>query len=293
MLRCLPTLLIVSVCLLVAAPARGQLTPYNPYADSQEAPAPLAADGTIQWGVFYKSAAIQSAYQRLWNLGACRGTNRAITEPVNRNKVIIDRLPESDFEGRVVAATGTLAGGLVAFAEPHAGETGEPMVAQLHPAGVTRLRVTGRVPAAVLKPGLVVRLVAEVDDRGRATEPVTAFDVVTPAADFKPDPIRPGVRGVVVAEVKRVHQEVVTLTVPVGQVRKLTLKFAPDAVATLDASRLDLVAVGDSIAITGRLWGGDGAMGAGTVFASDVTITKPALPGEVAVPAAGVVAGRP
>jgi hypothetical protein len=293
MLRRLSTLLIVPICLLAVAPARGQLTPYNPYADSQEAPAPLAADGTIQWGVFYKSAAIQSAYQRLWNLGACRGTNRAITEPVNRNKVIIDRLPESDFEGTVVAATGTLAGGLVAFAEQAAGEAGEPLVVQLHPAGVTRLRVTGRLPAAVLKPGLVVRLVAEVDERGRSADPLTAFDIVTPPADFKPDPVRPGVRGAIVAEVKRVHKDVVTLAVPVGTVRRLTVQVSPEAVATIDAARLDLVSAGDSISITGRLWGGDGAMGAGTIFASDVTITKLPPPGEVAVPAAAAVAGRP
>jgi hypothetical protein len=293
MLRHLPSLLIVPICLLAAAPAHGQLTPYNPYADSQEAPAPLAADGTIQWGVFYKSAAIQSAYQRLWNLGACRGTNRAITEPVNRNKVIIDRLPESDFEGTVVATTGTLAGGLVAFTEQAAGEAGEPLVVQLHPAGVTRLRVTGRLPAAVLKPGLVVRLVAEVDERGRSADPLTAFDIVTPPADFKPDPVRPGVRGAIVAEVKRVHKDVVTLAVPVGTVRRLTVQVSPEAVATVDAARLDLVSAGDSISITGRLWGGDGAMGAGTIFASDVTITKLPPPGEVAVPAAAAVAGRP
>ncbi len=293
MLRRLSSLFLVPCCLLTVAPARGQLTPYDPYADSQEAPAPIAADGTIRWGVFYKSAAIQSAYQRLWNLGACRGTNRAITEPVNRNKVIIDRLPESDFEGKVVAATGALAGGLIAFHEQAAGQTGEPLVVQLHPAGVTRLRVTGRVPAAVLRPGLMVRLVAEVDERGRTADPITAFDIVTPGADFKPDPVRPGVRGAIVAEVKRVHRDVVTLAVPVGPVRRLTLKVAPDAVATVDASRLDLVSAGDSISITGRLWGGEGAMGAGTIFASDVTITKLPLPGEVAVPAAGAVAGRP
>ena len=293
MLRRLPPLVIVPAWLLVATPASGQLTPYNPYADSQEMPAPLAADGTIQWGVFYKSAAIQSAYLRLWNLGACRGTNRAITEPVNRNKVIIDRLPESDYEGKVVAATGTLAGGLVAFAESQAAEAGEPLVAQLHPAGVTRLRVTGRVPAAVLKPGLTVRLVAEVDERGRVDQPVTAFDVVTPPADFKPDPVRPGVRGTIVAEVKRVHQDVVTLMVPAGSLRRLTVKLAPDAIATIDAALLDLVAAGDSISIRGRIWAGDGAMGAGTVFASEVTVTKPPLPGEVVVPAADAVAGRP
>ena len=282
-----------SVVLAVAAPARGQLTPYDPYADSQERPAPVAADGTIQWGVFYKSAAVQSAYQRLWNLGACRGTNKVITGPVNRNKMIIDRLPEADFEGTVVAVTGDLAGGLVAFAEGQAGATAEPLVAQLHPAGVTRLRVSGRVPAAVLRPGLVLRLVAEVDERGRAAAPLVAFEVVTPPADFKPDPVRPGVRETIVGTVKRIHKDVLTLEVPAGTVRRLTFKVAADAVATLDAGRLDLVSAGDALHVTGRLWTGDGALGAGTVFVSEVTITKPPLPGEVALPAAAGVAARP
>jgi hypothetical protein len=285
--------LVVPVVLGGAAPARGQLTPYDPYADSQEAPAPLAPDGTVQWGVFYKSAAVQSAYQRLWNLGACRGTNKAITEPVNRNKMIIDRLPEADFEGAVVAVTGGLAGGLVAFTEGQAGATAEPLVAQLHPAGVTRLRVSGRVPAAVLRPGLVLRLVAEVDERGRAAAPLAAFEVVTPPADFKPDPVRPGVRETIVGTVKRIHKDVLTLEVPAGTVRRLTFTVSPVALATLDAARLDLVAAGDAIHVTGRLWAGEGALGAGTVFVSDVTITKPPLPGEVAVPAAAGVAARP
>jgi hypothetical protein len=282
-----------SVVLAVAGPARGQLTPYDPYADSQERPAPVAPDGTIQWGVFYKSAAVQSAYQRLWNLGACRGTNKAITEPVNRNKMIIDRLPEADFEGTVVAVTGDLAGGLVAFAEGQAGATAEPLVAQLHPAGVTRLRVSGRVPAAVLRPGLALRLVAEIDERGRAAAPLAAFEVVTPPADFKPDPVRPGVRETIVGTVTRIHKDVLTLEGPAGTVRRLTFKVAPDAVATLDAGRLDLVAAGDAVHVTGRLWTGDGALGAGTVFVSEVTITKPPLPGEVALPAAVGVAARP
>ena len=45
--------------------------------------------------------------------------------------------------------------------------------------------------------------------------------------------------------------------------------------------------------MTGRIWSGEGAMAAGTIFASEVTITKPPLAGEVAVPAAPRVADRP
>lgn len=290
MFRRARTLLILAAT-LVTGPVHGQLVPYDPYADSQEAPAPLAADGTVQWGVFYKSAETQKAYLKLWNLGACRGSSRRITEPVNRNKLIVDRLPEADYEGTVVAASGTLAGGLIAFRERGAGDDSEPYVVQLHPAGVSRLRVTGRMPAAVLRRGHVVRVVAEVDGRGEAGTPLAAFDVVTPPADYRPEPVEAGRRMPMVGSVAQVRNDVVTLQVPAGRIRRLTFKLAEDAVATIDAAQLDLVAAGDVVSLTGRLWAGDGSQGAGTIFASEVSVTKPALPGVAAGPA--VAAARP
>jgi hypothetical protein len=289
----LPLILVVAfTSVLAGGAARGQLTPYNPYADAQESPAPLAADGTIQWGVFYKSAAIQQAYQKLWNMGACRGTNRRITEPVNRNKLIIDRLPEADYEGVVVAASGGLAGGMIAFRERDAGDGQEPHVVQLHPAGVTRLRVAGRVPAAsVLRPGHVVRLVAEGDEAGEVAAAVESLDVITAPADFKPEPVEPGRRGRIVGTVGRVQGDTVTILVPAGRLRRLTVTLAEDAVATIEAAQLDLVSPGDTVQLTGRLWSGEGAMGAGTIFASDITVTKPARAGEV--PGPDVAVARP
>jgi len=281
----------LALSLCPCASAVAQVARYNPYADAEQAPAPLAADGTIQWGAFYKSAAIQQNYERLWSIGACRGTSQAIVEPVKRNKLIIDRLPEAEYVGVVVAAAGTLAGGMVAFRENPA--AGAPLVAQLHPAGVTRLRVSGRTPGAILRPGLVIRLVAEVDERGRALEPVPAFEVVTPPADYKPDPVRAGSREQIVGVVRSIASDVLTLHVNAGRLRRLTFTLAPDAVATLDAAQLDLASPGDAITVTGRIWSGEGAMAAGTIFASEVTITKPPLAGEVGVPAAPRVAGRP
>ncbi len=275
-------LCLVILAFAVAPPAlAGQ--PYNPYADPEESPPPVAADGTIQWGVFYKSPKVQQSYERLWNLGACRNTNRAITEPVKNNKLIIDRLPETEFEGVVQGATGTIAGGMIAFQQAPGAASAEPLIAQLHPAGVTKLRVVGRTPGSILRPGHVIRFVTEVDEKGRGTEPVTAFELVTPPADFKPDPVRQGARGEVVAAVKSISGDVVILHVPAGKVRRLTFQFASDSIATLDAAQVDLIAPGDSIAIEGRIWTGEGSLGSGTVFASMVTVTKPPLPGEVAV----------
>ncbi len=271
---------VVVICLLATPGFAGQ--PYNPYATPEEAPPPISADGTIQWGVFFKSPKIQQSYERLWNLGACRNTNKAILEPVKNNKLIIDRLPEAEYAGVVEGAVGTIAGGMIAFQQaPAAGS--EPLVAQLHPAGVSKLRVSGRVPGSILRPGHVVRFVTEVDAKGRGKEPVQAFEIVTPPADFKPDPVRPETRGEIVATVKSISGTVVILHVPAGKVRRLTFEFPSDSIATLDAAQVDLITPGDSITIKGRIWSGEGSLGAGTVFASEVSVTKPALPGEVAV----------
>ena len=127
---CLP-LLVIAVW---AAAAPGQVAPYNPYADAQDSPPPLAADGTIHWGTFYKSAKLQQSYERLWNLGACRGSNKAITVPVAENQLVIDRLPEAEFKGVVRAVVGQAAGGMVAFDESDTtGGHAEPLVAQFPP----------------------------------------------------------------------------------------------------------------------------------------------------------------
>lgn len=268
---------------LVAMPViAGQ--PYNPYATPEEAPPPVAEDGTIQWGVFFKSPKIQASYERLWNLGACRNTNRAITEPVKNNKLIIDRLPEAEYAGVVEASVGTIAGGMIAIQQaPGAGS--ESLVVQLHPAGVSKVRVTGRVPGSILHVGHVIRVVTEVDAKGRGKETLENFEIITPPADFEPEPVRADSRSEIVAAVRSIAGDVVILQVPAGKIRRLTFKVASDAVATLDAAQLDLVAPGDSITLKGRMWTGEGSLGSGTVFASDVSITKPALPGEVAVTA--------
>jgi len=264
-----------AVLLATSAAVRGQVGPYNPYAPAEESPLPLSADGTIQWGVFYKSAKLQRAYERLWSLGACRGSNRAITVPVAENKLVIDRLPEAEFSGVVQATTGDRAGGIVAFAGDAASSSGhESLVAQLHPAGVTRLSVRGPVPAASLARGAVVRLRAQVDDNGRGTEPVKALEIVVPPADFVPDEVRSGRLETVVGTIQNVGRSTLVLKVDAGKIRRVTVEVADDVVVTVDAPRLDLVSAGDRIELKGRLWTGDGAMAGGTVFASDVIVTK-------------------
>jgi hypothetical protein len=271
----LPPLVLLLAATCATGTVRGQVSPYNPYADAAEAPPPLAADGTIHWGTFYKSAALQKTYERLWNLGACRGSNRAITVPVAENKLVIDRLPEAEFKGVVRAAAGPIAGGMVAFAEGvDTAASAEPFVAQFHPAGVTRFAVRGSVPAAVLAPGMTVRLRAAVDTRGRSSEAVRAFEIVTPPRGFAPDAILPDRVNTIVGTVVGSKKDVLTLRVDAGRIRRLSLPLADDAVASIDAAAIELVSPGDAIEAKGRLWTGEGSMGSGTVFVSDVIVTK-------------------
>jgi hypothetical protein len=265
--------LVLSCC--VAGTAEAQLTPYNPYAESQEVLPPVAADGTIQWGTFYKSASLQKAYARLWDLGACRGTNRAITVPVENNKLLIDRLSEMEFKGVVHTASGSLAGGVIAFAKDGASPHDDPLFAQLHPAGVSKLAVSGRTAASVIAPGMTVRVRARVDERGRGKDAIRFIDVVTPPDDFEPDEVRPNRIETVIGTVVRTTKDLMILQVDAGRIRRITVPVAPDALAMIDASEPRLIAAGDMIQVKGRLWSGPGSAGSGTVFASHVTVTKP------------------
>ena len=71
---------------LEPAAALGQGAAYSPYADSRQL-APVAPDGTIRWGTFYKTPAIQQKYEYLWSIGACRGTAPDIVATVTSNRL--------------------------------------------------------------------------------------------------------------------------------------------------------------------------------------------------------------
>jgi hypothetical protein len=284
---CLTLMARLTACLMVAACSVTALAqPYNPYADGHDPLPPVAADGTLHWGTFYKSAAIQKSYERLWGLGACRGTNKAITVPVERNKMVIDNLPEESFTGRVRATAGSLAGGMVAFTE---GASVDPsvavLIAQLHPAGVTHMQVGGRTSAAAIKLGTTVRLRAQVDEKGRASEAIRAIEIVTPPRGFTPDPVRVHALNTIVGTVTHVRDNTLQLKVDAGRLRRLSVTLADDAeVMIVDAAQVDLIAPGDEVEVTGRRWSGEGAMGAGTVFTSRIIVTKssqqPPLPAQ-------------
>jgi hypothetical protein len=61
---------------------------------------------------------------------------------------------------------------------------------------------------------------------------------------------------------------------PVGSLRRLFLPLSDNVVVRFDAAQVEYVTPGDRISLTGRLWTGEGSMGAGTIFASEVIVTK-------------------
>ena len=252
-----------------------QVVPYNPYADSQDPTPPVLPDGTIHWGTFFKSAAIQKAYERLWNLGACRNTNKAITLPVENNKLSIDSLPEDEFRGVVKGVTGTNTGGAVAFLQTSNDGAGPvERVALLHPAGVSRVDVNGTAAVSLLAPGMLVRFQANVDGKGRASTPIQLLHIATPTAEAKPTAVTPGIDEMIVGKVVQLKRGMLSVRVDAGKIRRLTLPLAEDAVVEVATSQIGLVRPGDVIEIKGRLWTGEGALGDGTVFADSVTVTK-------------------
>lgn len=255
----------------------GQVVPYNPYADSQDPIPPVLPDGTIHWGTFYKSASIQKAYERLWNLGACRNTNKAITIPVENNRLAIDSLPEGEYRGVVHAVTGTNSGGAIAFLQASAdGGPATERVALLHPAGVSRVDVTGTAPVSILTPGMAVRFQATVDAKGRVAAPVRVFHVIAPATDAKPTPITAGTEEMIVGRVVQAKRGTLTVRVDAGKIRRVTVTVATDAAVEVATAQVTLAGPGDTIEVKGRLWTGEGALGEGTIFADRITVVKAA-----------------
>jgi hypothetical protein len=177
----------------------------------------------------------------------------------------------------VQAVTGTNAGGAVAFLQtPKDGSAGVERVALLHPAGVSRVDVAGTTGVSLLVPGMVVRFQANVDSKGKGTAPIQVLHVATPSAEAKPTAVTPGLDEMVIGKVIQMKRGILSVRVDAGKIRRLTLPLADDAVVEVATSQIALVRPGDAIEIKGRLWTGEGALGDGTVFADQVTVTKKA-----------------
>ncbi|UUO05039.1 hypothetical protein M4951_16805 [Blastopirellula sp. J2-11] len=271
MLRFVLALLCAATCsCALPQPVLAQLGPYNPYAKPMDDAPPVAADGTLHWPVFYRSTKMELKYENLHNLGACLGTNKSVTVPVEKNKLNIDTLPEVSVSGRVVQiGKGSM---LLQQAD------GKIDMIVTHPAGVSRVDVTGDVPAAWLKSGMLVRFLGQVDSHGHGAEPLDAIDVMSTPGDFAPPEVAPGHRQNITAVVKSLRGKTLVVTTLNGTLRKLTFTLSEEAIAHLMTQELEYASLGDELTAKGHLYTVAGAKPDRCVFASDVTVSKHATP---------------
>jgi len=250
-----------------------QVSSNSPYAKKDEPP--LTADGKINWGTFYKSAALEARYQQLWQMGACRGTNPRIEVPVSQNKLDVNKLPEGSVEGQVVK----VGNGVLTIKDKDRREIN----VVLHPAGVTKVELTGPMPAAALKKGTTIRFEAKVDVHGRSEEPLVKLDVITPQKSAKPATIRPNSPAIIVGQVIDIRNKMIRVKVQSGAITRVMMPLQENAVANLEASDISLSAPGDLVEVKGHLWQGDGTKNGPAVFASDVVLKRPLSPTSEAI----------
>jgi hypothetical protein len=253
-----------------AAPALAQKSGGpSPYSPTDLGP-PVGPDGKLNWPTFFKSQKFELYYQHLWMTGSCRGTNPDITVPATQNRMDVDAMPEGTVSGRVVrVALGTL---------DVRSDNGLVVTVLTHPAGVSRVSVKGDVPAASLQPGMVVRFTGSVNQRGEGQEPLSALDVVSLPADFEYPAVEPGASRVITAKVVALRKQQLQLQVDAGSLRRLRYQLDESAVARVDGKDLALAAVGDIVTAQGHLYSSlDGKKPQNFVFASDVTVEKPAI----------------
>jgi hypothetical protein len=224
----------------------------------------VAEDGTLHWPVFYKSAKMELSYERLWNLGACRGSNKRITIPVEQNRLSIDKMPEATITGKVTrVSTGAV---LLKQAD------GKLTKLVTHPEGVSRVSVSGDVPATMLKPGMIVRLVAKVDEHGVGTEPIEVLDVISIDAGFVPPEVKANTVQTITAKVVRLYGQQLQLRAGAGGLRRLSFQLGEQALAHVMTRDIGYASVGDTLTAKGHTYSGSAAEH--WVFASDVTVLK-------------------
>lgn len=265
-----PALFCVAIGVLCSASNLfAQLGRYDPYAKPVDDLPPIAEDGTLHWPTYFRSAAMEARYQNLWHMGACGGTNKSITIPVEKNKLNIDTLPEVTIVGRVLKVD---KGGLLVQQTD-----GQVDMIVTHPAGVSRIDVTGDVPASWLKNGMLVKLIGQVDEEGHGVEPIDSIDVISSPGDFAPPEVEPGVRRNVIAVVKSLRGKTLVVQTSSGTLRKLTFTLSDDAIAHLMTKAISFTTVGDEVSVTGHLYAVADGKPQRRIFASDVNVTKQPL----------------
>ena len=262
------TLVALGLIVALTTSTLAQRPAYNPYAkQTEEDLAPVRPDGKLNWPAFFKSKAMEDRFQVYFAQGSCTGSNKRIVNYLEANKVDVNALPEESLLG--VAAK--VNGGTIAMAS----ENGIPLTVVTHPAGVSKVTITGKLNPAELRPGMLVKFSGRVNDSGKGVKPIESLEVFTPDAKFKWKAVVTDRQQNIAATVLKAEGSLLQVQVPAGRVRKLTfqVKESPEIIVT--GSTLDLISAGDEISTKGHIYlSGEGAGGVPVVFASEVIVKK-------------------
>jgi hypothetical protein len=250
----------------LASAAFGQA--FNPYAPVVEDPEPVREDGSLNWPKFFKSAALHSKFQAYFKMGSCVGTKKSINDMLANNEVNVNALPEETMAGRTLtAAAGTLT---------MVNADGRPFTIVTHPAGVSKVSVTGQMHVLELQAGMLVRALAKVNANGVCLDELDALEVVTPGPDINVEPkaVEADKLQAIIGTIVKLHGDHLTLKLPVGHIRKVIFTVDGDTQVDVRASSLALAGPGDKVEAKGHLYAGEGPNAKGTLFASEVTVIK-------------------
>ena len=256
------------LCFVLVASAHAQRPAYNPYAkQTEEDLAAVRPDGKLNWPAFFKSKAMEDRFKVYFAQGSCTGTNMRIVNALEANKVVVNDLPEESFLG----LAGKVSAGTVAMAS----EKGVPMMVVTHPAGVSKVSISGKMNPADLRPGMMVKFSGRVDNHGKGVKPIDSLEIFTPDAKFKWKAIITDRQQNIAATVLKVEGSLLQVQVPAGRVRKLTFQVKENPEIIVTGSTLDLISAGDEISTKGLVYlSGEGAGGVPVVFASEVIVKK-------------------
>lgn len=262
------SILALGLLVLLTAPAFAQRVPFDPYAKQKEEDlAPVRPDGKLNWPPFFKSKATEDRFQVYFAQGSCTGSNMRIVNMLAANKVVVNDLPEESLLG----LAGTATGGTVTMAA----KGSVPVTIVTHPAGVSKVSITGKLNPAELRPGMLVKFSGRVNDHGKGVKPIESLEVFTPDAKFKWKAIISDRQQNIAATVVKAEGSMLQVLVPTGRIRKLTFQVQENPEIIVTGSTLDLISAGDEVSTKGHVYvSGEGAGGVPVIFASEVTVKK-------------------
>jgi len=246
---------------------RAQSEPYNPYAPAVEDRMPaVAPDGKLNWPAFFKSVETEAKFQSLFAQGICTGTRKVTTVMLQENKVNVNRLPET----AVIGMTLKVQPGIVMMVDVF----GKSSALVTHPANVTKVHVTGTMPAAGIAPGMIVRMLASVDESGKGTEPIDSLEVVNGNPDVTAIAVEPGKLQTIVGVVTRAKRNTFQLKMASGKPRRLTFQLGESPTVNVDANSLAVILPGSEVKAKGHVYEGEGSLAGKTIFASEIEVTE-------------------